>query len=246
MIIYFSGTGNSRHAANVIAKATGDQVINLADRLRKGDTSPLFSEKPYVFVGPVYAGRYPRVMDEHIEKTNFNGSNKAYFVATCASTPWITVDYVNKLVAKKDFDFQGFNSVLMPQGWVSGGGTQSKEENDRVLAEAKPVIEKIAAIIASGQKLPEEPRGKSIMSTVINPVMYKFMMGTKDFTVSDKCVHCGGCAARCPLANITMKDGKPVWGKNCTQCCACIAGCPVEAIEYGKKSVGKTRYYLSE
>ena len=27
---------------------------------------------------------------------------------------------------------------------------------------------------------------------------------------------------------------------------ACIAGCPAEAIEYGKKTQGKPRYYLGE
>lgn len=72
------------------------------------------------------------------------------------------------------------------------------------------------------------------------------MMGTKKFIVSDKCIHCGGCASRCPLGNIRMDGGRPVWGNNCTQCCACIGGCPTEAIEYGKKSAGKTRYYLKE
>nr|WP_264291386.1 MULTISPECIES: hypothetical protein [unclassified Dorea] len=30
----------------------------------------------------------------------------------------------------------------------------------------------------------------------------------------------------------------------CTHCMACICYCPAEAIEYGKKSVGKPRYHL--
>lgn len=115
MVMYFSGTGNSRHTANVIAKACGDEIVNIGDRLRSGDTSPLHSEKPWVFVGPVYAGRFPKVMDEHIEKTSFGGSDKAYFIATCAETPWITIEYVRKLAEKKGFDLQGFNSVIMPR-----------------------------------------------------------------------------------------------------------------------------------
>ena len=39
---------------------------------------------------------------------------------------------------------------------------------------------------------------------------------------------------------------KPVWDKNCTHCMACICYCPVEAIEYGKKSVGKPRYHFEK
>ena len=60
----------------------------------------------------------------------------------------------------------------------------------------------------------------------------------------DKCVGCGKCAKMCPLNNIELKNSKPVWGKNCTHCMACICLCPTEAIEYGKKSVGKPRYHL--
>lgn len=46
----------------------------------------------------------------------------------------------------------------------------------------------------------------------------------------------------CPLNNITLEDGKPLWGGNCTHCMACISYCPTEAIEYGRRSVGKPRY----
>ena len=44
--------------------------------------------------------------------------------------------------------------------------------------------------------------------------------------------------------NITLQTGKPVWGQNCTHCMACICYCPAEAIEYGKKSLGKPRYHF--
>ena len=48
----------------------------------------------------------------------------------------------------------------------------------------------------------------------------------------------------CPLNNIHLESGRPVWGKNCTHCMACICYCPKEAIEYGKKSKGKPRYHF--
>ena len=60
--------------------------------------------------------------------------------------------------------------------------------------------------------------------------------------MTDACVSCGKCAAVCPLGNIAMVARKPRWGGDCTHCMACICGCPAEAIEYGKKSLGKPRY----
>ena len=56
----------------------------------------------------------------------------------------------------------------------------------------------------------------------------------------------GKCAEVCPLQNIKLKDGKPVWGGNCTHCMACISYCPTEAIEYGKKSLGQVRYTVEK
>lgn len=246
MILYFTGTGNSRHIANVIAEATGDEIISIGKRIKANDYSAVSSQKPFVFVGPVYAGRFPRIMDEYIRKTAFNGTKKAYFVATCAASPWVTVDYAKKMCEQKDFAFLGFNSVVMPQGWVAGGGTQPKEVNDKILAEAEPKIKTIAEAIRDGQMLPAEQPGKSLMSKVLNPIMYATMVSAKGFTVTDKCSGCGKCVEQCPLNNISLKNGKPVWGKDCTQCSACIASCPSSAIEYGKKTMGKPRYYLDK
>ena len=74
----------------------------------------------------------------------------------------------------------------------------------------------------------------------------KFYLQDKKFTVKESCISCGLCAKSCPLSNIELKDGKPQWLGNCTHCMACITKCPKEAIEYGKKSVGKPRYLCPE
>ena len=58
------------------------------------------------------------------------------------------------------------------------------------------------------------------------------------------CIGCGRCVELCPQNNVHLKNGKPVWGKNCTHCMACICYCPKEAIEYGEKSKGKPRYHV--
>ena len=62
--------------------------------------------------------------------------------------------------------------------------------------------------------------------------------------LQNKCVGCGKCAQLCPLNNIHLENGKPMWGDTCTHCMACISACPTQAIEYKKISVGKPRYYL--
>lgn len=246
MVLYFSGTGNSRYVAKKIAEVSDDKIISINQRIKDSDYSSIESDRPLVFVGPVYAGRLPHIMDEYIRKVNFKGTKQAYFIVTCAATPWQTISYVEKMCKQKQFSLLGFNSVVMPQGYIAGGGTQPKEVNDEILKKATPKIEKISETIRDKQILSKEQPGKAIMSKILNPIMYSIMISAKGFTVTDKCTGCGKCTERCPLNNVSIKNGKPSWGKACTHCMACIAGCPKEAIEYGKKTQGKPRYYLGE
>ena len=47
------------------------------------------------------------------------------------------------------------------------------------------------------------------------------------------CTGCGLCARMCPMGNITMKDGKPVFSSSCSLCVRCSFSCPVNAISIG-------------
>lgn len=117
MILYFSGTGNSRYAAKKLAELTEDTVISINERLRRGDCGSIGSERPLVFVCPVHDGRIPDVVEKHILKTPFRGSKEAYFVVTCAESPSDAQNYVLKLYKKKGFLFRGFASVRKYELW---------------------------------------------------------------------------------------------------------------------------------
>ena len=63
MIIYFSGTGNSRFAAEFIAKELQDEVINAGKLIKAEEKGNFISDKPYVFVCPIYSWRMLSRMD---------------------------------------------------------------------------------------------------------------------------------------------------------------------------------------
>jgi MinD superfamily P-loop ATPase len=63
------------------------------------------------------------------------------------------------------------------------------------------------------------------------------------FYSDEKCNSCGTCASICPVKNIELKDGKPVWGKNCVNCFACIHWCPKKAIQIAKLTGNMERHH---
>ena len=62
MTLFFTGTGNSRYVAERIAKALGDELFNMNDHIKTGDTSPVASDERLIIVTPIYAWRIPRIV----------------------------------------------------------------------------------------------------------------------------------------------------------------------------------------
>ncbi len=55
MVLYFTGTGNSKYIANLIGERIGDTTVDAAAHIKAGHYPHFASEQPYVFVAPVYA-----------------------------------------------------------------------------------------------------------------------------------------------------------------------------------------------
>ena len=85
MVFYFSGTGNSQLVAVRIAEMTGDKAVSINRYMKKGEKAVFRSERPLVFVAPVYSWRLPRVVEQWIMENDFEGSRDAYFILTCGS-----------------------------------------------------------------------------------------------------------------------------------------------------------------
>lgn len=244
MIIYFSGTGNSEYAAKRIGKETGDEAVNLFERIRSRDFSELRSDKPWVAVVPTYAWRIPRIVQEWLENTNLAGNRSIYFVMTCGGSIGNAGKYLEKLCAAKKLEYSGCAAIIMPENYIAMFSTPTQEQALEIIRQAENMIDQAALLIKSGRALlqPAVTFRDKMNSGIVNDIFYPLYVHAKKFHASGACISCGKCVNVCPLHNIRLEHGLPVWGRNCTHCMACICRCPSEAIEYGKHSKGKTRY----
>ncbi len=247
MVLYFSGTGNSQFTALRIAEATGDgEVVSINACLKSGRRPSIRSERPLVFVTPTYCWRMPKVVERWILDTDFEGNRDAYFVLTCGGSCGNAGAYAEKLCAKKNLRFCGLAPVVMPENYLAMFPTPGEDECRTVMENARPHIDALAAQISAGEcfAAPDVSFSEKLQSGPVNPLFYAFCVHDGGFTVSDHCISCGKCAQRCPMNNIELADGKPMWMGNCTHCMACIGGCPTQAIEYKSKSQGQHRHYI--
>lgn len=249
MILYFSATGNSRYIAERIARDTNDETVSLNLLMKQNKKEVLISEeKPLVFVCPTYAWRLPRVVEDYIRETVFKGSNKVYFVMTCGGESAGAIQYVEKLCQYKGWDLRGFAEVVMPDNYIMMFPAIDEVTIKNIINKAEPVINRISADIRSGNQfsiLAQKGIIGRLESGPVNGMFYKLFVHAKGFHVNEsKCISCGKCAELCPLNNITLNSGKPVWGNQCTHCVACLHRCPAEAIDYKKKTQNKSRYFL--
>lgn len=244
MILYFSGTGNSAYAARRIGRAVGDGVTDLFERIRGRDFSRMHSDSPWVVVVPTYAWRIPRVVQAWLARTELTGSRDLYFVMTCGGSIGDAGRYLRALCAEKGLRYRGCAGIRMPENYVALFTTPTRAEALEIIRRADGAIDEAARRIGGGEALPESaPTWRDRLSSgPVNAAFYPVFVHAGKFYATDACVSCGKCAAVCPLGNVRLEAGRPVWGKDCTHCMACICRCPTEAIEYGKHSRGLPRY----
>lgn len=114
-------------------------------------------------------------------------------------------------------------------------------QNIRLISWLKNINERT---VKNGNPLPQISISikDNINSGIVNDLFYLIFVHAKNFFATGDCISCSKCVNMCPLNNIQIENGLPVWGNSCTHCMACICHCPKEAIEYGKHSRGLIRY----
>ncbi|MBO7215315.1 MAG: EFR1 family ferrodoxin [Clostridia bacterium] len=250
MVLYFSATGNTEFIAKEIAKRTSDECVNLLNRVKNQDFSPINSEKPFVICAPVYVCEIPRFMAKYLKKATFTGNKNVYFILTSGGYCGPSGILLKKIFKRKKMICHGHAEFKMPRNYVVSDSYPmlAKEQVEERITASYSELDKIANEILLGGTL--TARHVNIFETLItvpfNPVWCKLKLKAKDFYVEDSCKGCGKCEKLCPLNNVSIVDKKPQWGDNCTHCMACIANCPTKSVQYGAITKNKEAYVFSD
>ena len=245
MIFYYSATGNTRYAAEILGRKIGEKAVNILEL----SEIPAISG-PVGLMFPIYCWGIPPVMSLFIGRLLplIPKDSYVWSVCTCGDEAGTAMRTLGKTVEKATGrPVDACWSLIMPNTYVMlpGFGTDSEEVEKAKLSASHASLDEIARQItsrASGIYEVHEGSFPSLRSAIF-PIFKKWGVNTKWWHVSDACISCGKCAKTCPAVNITMTDGHPVWGDNCYSCCACYHCCPVKAISYASFTKNKSQYH---
>ena len=267
MIFYFSGCGNSKFVAETIAAGLNDTLIFIPEAARENRYKyELAKGESLGFVFPIYSWAPPKLVLDFVEKMTVKvgpstlrqaqgpqGSGTlpyTYFACTCGDNCGHTEKVFRKAVEAKGWSLSACFSVQMPETYIGMAGFKldTDEKAKQKIDEADAMLARNIPRLINKECFSEIVKGSMpwLKTYLVNPGFNQYATDDTKYLSTDKCISCGKCVEICPLKNIILEEGRPKWHGNCTMCMACYHHCPVNAIQYGKGTVGKGQYYYKD
>ncbi len=239
-IFCFSGTGNSFYAANAVAVLLGDCTVRMIPALFDGETIEMTERVGFLF--PTYKGFPPNQMKDFLQevfsKQDLSPIKYLFMVTTRYKFQAYSMVAMEVMLREAGCVYSYANHIVMPDGYVPLLPVPTEEKEKILYAQADEHIRKIAEDI-QGETIRlagKRPFSRLALNYLMGYVHGKSKLFARKFAVTDDCTSCGICYRMCPSANITMVDGKPVFGDTCEGCLGCYHRCPVDAITLTTKA----------
>ena len=258
MIFYFSGCGNSKYVAETIAAGLNDTLTFIPEASREGRYDYTLAEGERLgFVFPVYSWAPPKLVLDFVKKLTVKVPEPVegptskpyiYFACTCGDNCGLTEKVFRKAVEEKGWSLSACFSVQMPETYIGMAGFKlDTPENAKLkIDRANDLLKRNITRLINKEHFSEMVVGGLawLKTYLVNPGFNRSATDDSKYLSTEACIHCGKCVETCPLKNITLEEGRPKWHGHCTMCMGCYHHCPVNAIQYGKATVGKGQYYF--
>ena len=251
MIIYFSGTGNSRAVAGALASRTSDEALALTS---SAPSDIIYSGERLIFVFPIYSWGVSPLVLGYVGSLNrrfveMASMHPVWVVCTCGDDTGRGPEMFERALRRSGLEASGIWDVHMPNNYVllPGFDVDSKEVERRKIGAYPARVEYIAGRILgeAGERDYHAGKMAALKTGLVYPLFRYFGIYPERWTATDACVGCGICSKACPVTNIRMESGTPKWGADCVSCLACYHSCPRNAVQYGRMTRKKGQYLFA-
>ena len=260
MIFFFSGTGNSRYVAEELGQRLDEETYFIPDidaTTLSLDNDGQKNVKDIGFIFPVYSWGVPPIVEnfilnlsdtfiDEIKKRNL----PVWMVCTCGDETGDTPEMFRGIMRKRGLGVKGIWSVITPNVYVllPGFDVDTEEVRIKKIELLENRLDDISEQIKRGEWKEDVVLGSMprLKTRLVYPLFKRWGIFPSKWRAGESCIQCGKCVETCPVGNITMKHGKPLWGNNCTSCVACYHTCPTNAISYSTVTRNKGQYLPSQ
>lgn len=248
-LYYFTGTGNGLHIAKSIKKIIQnvEQEVNLIpiNTLNLSKKIKTSAERVGI-IFPTYALSAPAIVKSFANQLQVSNNSYVFLYAHSGGGGASGSLYsINQILSKNGVKISNTFETTFPSNSVLLTYTSGKLDN--VLEKADVSLKNnINSIInKESRHIPKPNVFKNVSATLTKKIAAagEKMMQFKVITPDDACNGCSTCQRVCPVENIELKNGKPVFGKNCEMCMSCVNQCPKKSLAYGKMKKKKLLSY---
>ena len=234
-LAYFSGTGGTARAAELLAQALRQGGIAVTLTPLEGQPSAPIAADWQIILFPVYAANAPQPVDEWVAALPPCRRKRAAVISVSGGGE-ISPNTACRAPTIRKLERKGYaviyeNMLVMPSNLI----LRYPDALSALILRAAPrKTAAMAAGLLSGQVRRVRPLWRDRVLTRLCAVEKRgSRLFGKRLKADARCVDCGWCAEHCPRGNIALRGGRPVFGNRCVLCLRCVYGCPQKAIVPG-------------
>lgn len=242
IILYFSGTGNTKFIANKIAEEFTKNGCEIETHSIEEKLNLQNISYDYLILGfPKYFEYIPNNFIEYLKDNLYYSSKetKTMIFSTGKDRMKIYFHDLEKILLEKNYkvivtkNFQMPDSFTLSKGYKKVTRKDIREIYDSSLADIKDIV--LNFLIDNSIKEEVNDITASIYKTIYKFKTRDLYKNSSNFSVSVNCDKCNLCVNVCPTKNIENINSYIKFRDNCIMCCRCVNACPKNAILYKEK-----------
>lgn len=264
LLIYYSGTGNSKRVSEWIAGKALERGMNIhIASYNQFDPEAVKAWKGKTLIGffsATHGFNMPHSMLKFILRFNlwngsdvFVGNTRAGMKLSKLFMPGLSgvaMYFPALMLLLKGYKVRAMYPVDLPSNWISLHPGLRRKVIDSMVDHYSRLVRSFAEKVLSGQRV----FLRSLILLPLDILVIPLALGyyfvgryilAKTFVASYKCNNCGICMKQCPTQSIILSGGRPYWKFTCESCMKCMNNCPERAIETAHSMVFVLIFILS-
>ena len=229
IMLYFSGTGNSKYIAELFSREMDAKCHSIEENLDFDNL--IVAEENIAFCYPIYFSIVPRIMREFVGR--YIQSLKGKKLIIFCTQQILSGDGARAFAAlfpRGHVEVIYAEHFFMPSNIFPVATKQRKIVNSFACSERK--MRTVCRNINNGLI---KKRGFGFISRALGLIQSPLALpierkANNSVKVAESCSYCGLCVSACPMKNLTRENGGITHNHNCTVCYRCVNMCPQKAI----------------